>query len=101
MSESLSDEELAYFRACLYDAEAGDPVANLKSDWAAVRHNAEVKLAARKLLAEVDRLRAENAAMRPIVEAIVEAIADPNGERVAQRLWDIHEQARGLLAKES
>lgn len=49
-----------------------------------------------RLLAEVDRLRAENAVMRPIVAAV----ADDDGERVGKRLWDIHEQARALLAKE-
>lgn len=55
----MTDEEMAKIRELLYAEDAGDPAKHLKSEYASVRYDAEVRLAARALLDEVERLGAE------------------------------------------
>lgn len=77
----LSDDELAEARALLYDDEGvGDLGARLTSEWAAIRYNAAVNVSGRKLLAEIERLQAENAALREVAQVFSDYESEMVGE---------------------
>ena len=87
----MTNEELQTARALLYDPEAGDPEAVLTSEWASVRHSAQVNLAGRALLAEVERLRNENATLRERL-AVINDKWLPDYDRLCDRLDHVQDE---------